>query len=264
MADLQEAIVALRRFRAEHRVPTGSRPRLLVVPADEAQAALFRAEADSVRRLVRLEAVEVGSAPPTFPSAKLLAGRAELYLPLEGLLDLDEERARWTGSWPPWGPSGPGPRPSWPTRPSWRRPRLPWWPRPASAWPRSTRPWPRSAPSRPSLSGTRREATMGRFPSGPPWTGSRPGGEPAGRPTAPTGSTRRGRGRTCTRSTSRLTVSGNLHVGHVFSYCHTDVLAASSGCAGGRCSGRLGRQRAADRAPGRELLRGPLRPVAAL
>ena len=27
-------------------------------------------------------------------AAKLLAGRAELYLPLEGLLDLDEERAR--------------------------------------------------------------------------------------------------------------------------------------------------------------------------
>jgi valyl-tRNA synthetase len=94
MADLQEAIVALRRFRAEHRVPTTSRPRLLVVPADEAQAALFRAEADSVRRLVRLEAVEVGSPPQGTPSAKLLAGRAELYLPLEGLLDLEEERAR--------------------------------------------------------------------------------------------------------------------------------------------------------------------------
>jgi valyl-tRNA synthetase len=96
MADLQEAIVALRRFRAEHRVPSSSRPRLLVVPADEAQAALFRAEADSVRRLGRLEAVEVGSVGhgSVGPSAKLLAGRAELYLPLEGLLDLEEERAR--------------------------------------------------------------------------------------------------------------------------------------------------------------------------
>jgi valyl-tRNA synthetase len=94
MADLQEAIVALRRFRAEHRVPTTSRPRLLVVPADETQAALFRAEADSVRRLVRLESLEVGPPPQGRPAAKLLAGRAELYLPLEGLLDLEEERAR--------------------------------------------------------------------------------------------------------------------------------------------------------------------------
>ena len=94
MADLQEAIVALRRFRAEHRVPTASRPRLVVVAADEDQAALFRAEADSLRRLARLEAVEVEPAAPAVPTAKLLAGRAELYLPLEGLLDLDEERAR--------------------------------------------------------------------------------------------------------------------------------------------------------------------------
>jgi valyl-tRNA synthetase len=94
MADLQEAIVALRRFRAEHQVPSSSRPRLVVVPADDAQAALFRAEADSVRRLARLDAVEVASAAPSVPTAKLLAGRAELYLPLEGLLDLDEERAR--------------------------------------------------------------------------------------------------------------------------------------------------------------------------
>jgi valyl-tRNA synthetase len=94
MADLQEAIVALRRFRAEHRVPTGSRPRLVVVPAGDAQAGLFRAEADSVRRLARLEAVEVGSTPPAVPTAKLLAAGAELYLPLEGLLDLDDERAR--------------------------------------------------------------------------------------------------------------------------------------------------------------------------
>jgi valyl-tRNA synthetase len=94
MADLQEAIVALRRFRAEHRVPLSSRPRLVVVPARDDQGELFRAEADSVRRLARLEAVEVAEAAPAVPTAKLLAGGAELYLPLEGLLDLDEERAR--------------------------------------------------------------------------------------------------------------------------------------------------------------------------
>jgi valyl-tRNA synthetase len=94
MTDLQEAIVALRRFRAEHQVPSASRPRLVVVPAGDAQAALFRAEADSLRRLARLESVEVGTTAPASPTAKLLAGRAELYLPLEGLLDLDAERAR--------------------------------------------------------------------------------------------------------------------------------------------------------------------------
>jgi valyl-tRNA synthetase len=108
MAALQETIVALRRFRAEHQVPAARRPRLTVLPADDRQAALFQAEAESIRRLARLEAVEVlnpqppgpggsGGAPAASPmdqAAKLLAAGAELYLPLEGLLDLDEERAR--------------------------------------------------------------------------------------------------------------------------------------------------------------------------
>jgi valyl-tRNA synthetase len=94
MAGLQEAIVAIRRFRAEHHVPPSSRPRLVVVPAGDDQAALFRDEAERIRRLARLEAVEVASAAPAVPTAKLLAAGHELYLPLEGLLDLDEERAR--------------------------------------------------------------------------------------------------------------------------------------------------------------------------
>ncbi|HJU03403.1 MAG TPA: valine--tRNA ligase [Actinomycetes bacterium] len=94
MDDLQEAIVAIRRFRAEHHVPPSSRPRLVVVPAGDDQAALFRDEAERIRRLARLDEVEVASGAPSVPTAKLLAAGNELYLPLEGLLDLDEERAR--------------------------------------------------------------------------------------------------------------------------------------------------------------------------
>ncbi len=94
MADLQETIAAVRRFRAEHRVPPARRPRLAIVAAGEHQAALFRTEAESIRRLARLEAVEVGAAEAGQPAAKLLAAGAELYLPLAGLLDLEEERSR--------------------------------------------------------------------------------------------------------------------------------------------------------------------------
>jgi valyl-tRNA synthetase len=95
MADLQEVIAAVRRFRAEHGVPPSRRPRLTIVPAGDHQAELLRAEGDSVRRLARLESVEVG-APPTDDgaTAKLPAAGAELHLPLAGMLDLDEELAR--------------------------------------------------------------------------------------------------------------------------------------------------------------------------
>ncbi len=97
MTDLQEVIAALRRFRAEHHVSPGSKPRCTIVPADQRQAALFAAEASSVRRLARLAEFTVappGTAPTGEPATKLLAAAAELYLPLAGLLDLDEERRR--------------------------------------------------------------------------------------------------------------------------------------------------------------------------
>ena len=95
MSDLQEVIVAVRRFRAEHGVPPSRRPRLAIVPSGDHQAELLRAEGDSVRRLARLEVVEVGHPPASAGStAKVLAAGAELHLPLAGLLDLDEELAR--------------------------------------------------------------------------------------------------------------------------------------------------------------------------
>jgi valyl-tRNA synthetase len=128
MTDVQEVIAAVRRFRAEHAVPPSRHPRLRIVPTDPGQAELLAAERDSLVRLARLEAVEIApseragvgpegaaegaggaaegaggaaggarsgdGADGSGPAAKLLAAGAELYLPLSGLLDLDEERER--------------------------------------------------------------------------------------------------------------------------------------------------------------------------
>jgi valyl-tRNA synthetase len=95
MAALQELIVAVRRFRAEHGVPPSRRPRLVITPDGDHQTELLRASSDSIRLLGRLESVEVGPPPADAgPTAKLLAAGAELHLPLAGMLDLGEEVAR--------------------------------------------------------------------------------------------------------------------------------------------------------------------------
>ena len=62
------------------------------------------------------------------------------------------------------------------------------------------------------------------------------------------------------------TVSGSLHVGHVFSYTHTDLHRSLPAHARqrGLLPDGLGRQRPAHRAPGAELLRRALRPLAPL
>jgi valyl-tRNA synthetase len=91
---LQELVVAVRNLRAENKVSPG-RPVAVVVRGEAAQLDLVERLAEQIRPLARIESLTLardGSRPPVAASAVVQG--AEIFLPLEGLIDLDAERER--------------------------------------------------------------------------------------------------------------------------------------------------------------------------
>ncbi len=91
---LQELVVAVRNLRAEVNLPPGRRVPL-VVRGSAAQLDLVDRLSAQVRSLAKIEALTLsrdGARPPVAASA--VVHGAEVFLPLEGLIDVDEERLR--------------------------------------------------------------------------------------------------------------------------------------------------------------------------
>ncbi len=91
---LKQMVTALRRIRSELGVSPARQVPLLVQAGsadDRARLRRFDAQLRFLNRLERIEAVEGDSLPP---AAAGLVGELKLFVPLEGLVDLDAERAR--------------------------------------------------------------------------------------------------------------------------------------------------------------------------
>ena len=90
---LKQMVTALRRIRSELGVPPSKQVPLLVqagTAEDTARLARFDAQLRFLNRLERIDAI--AAEPP--PAATGLVGELKLFVPLEGLVDLDAERAR--------------------------------------------------------------------------------------------------------------------------------------------------------------------------
>src|SRR5690606_37378443 len=90
---LKQMVTGLRRIRSELGVSPSRQVPLLVqagTGGDAARLQRFDAQLRFLNRLERIEVVE--SDPP--PSAAGLVGELKLFVPLEGLVDLDAERTR--------------------------------------------------------------------------------------------------------------------------------------------------------------------------
>jgi valyl-tRNA synthetase len=91
---LQSIVVAVRNLRVESKLQPGKLVPV-VVRGHEAQLDLLDRLSSQVKPLARIETLTLardGSRPPVAASA--VVEGAEVFLPLDGLVDLDEERAR--------------------------------------------------------------------------------------------------------------------------------------------------------------------------
>jgi len=93
MVALQDTVTALRRFRADHGLPPATPIEVAAVASDGHRAVLTDA-GEALRRLAGVRSWTFVDAQPAGPVGKVVVPGAELYVPLGGLVDLDEERGR--------------------------------------------------------------------------------------------------------------------------------------------------------------------------
>ena len=90
---LKQMVTALRRVRSELGVSPGKQVPLLVQAGGEATRSRLQRFDSQLKFLNRLERIETIDGDPP-PAAAGLVGDLKLFVPLEGLVDLDAERAR--------------------------------------------------------------------------------------------------------------------------------------------------------------------------
>jgi valyl-tRNA synthetase len=94
MAAVQAVVEALRSFRADHDLSPAAQMEVTAV-ADEETTRVLSAGLDGITRLAGIQQWSFAQkAPQQHPVGKVVAAGAELYVPLAGLIDLAEERAR--------------------------------------------------------------------------------------------------------------------------------------------------------------------------
>jgi valyl-tRNA synthetase len=96
MAAVIDLISRVRNIRSELNVKPGDRVRVLVGAGEEALRDVFAANRDQIARLARASEINIGERldAPRASARAVLTGGAEVAVPLEGLIDFEQERER--------------------------------------------------------------------------------------------------------------------------------------------------------------------------
>lgn len=95
LEQIQAVVSAVRSVRSELNVPPNRRSDLYVRTNDEAYAELLQSHLEYFRSLARVETLHAGTSikKPPVSTSTVISG-AEIFVPLEGLIDLDLEKSR--------------------------------------------------------------------------------------------------------------------------------------------------------------------------
>ncbi|HEX8922502.1 MAG TPA: class I tRNA ligase family protein, partial [Pyrinomonadaceae bacterium] len=96
MSAVIDLISRVRNIRSELNVKPGDRVRVLIGASDEKLREVFATNTDQIARLARASEIHVGEQldAPRASARAVLAGGAEVAVPLEGLIDFAQERER--------------------------------------------------------------------------------------------------------------------------------------------------------------------------
>ena len=91
-----DLISRVRNIRSEMNIKASERVRILIAASDEKLRDVFSASAEQIARLVRASEVSVNEqlGAPRASARAVLTGGAEVAIPLEGLIDFEQERQR--------------------------------------------------------------------------------------------------------------------------------------------------------------------------
>jgi valyl-tRNA synthetase len=93
MSFLQQAVVEIRRFRHDHGIAPRARIEAVAV-APQAAAAILGEHRSSIESLAGLQSLVLADAPPGTGWSRVVAGAAEIWLPLSAVADPEAERQR--------------------------------------------------------------------------------------------------------------------------------------------------------------------------
>jgi valyl-tRNA synthetase len=97
MEALQELITLIRRLRKEYGVPEGAEVGVVLAGAPDHFQGTLESEGAALRMLARVGEIDLGGSLAGPGAHGVLVNGTELFLPLEGVIDLDREKERLRG-----------------------------------------------------------------------------------------------------------------------------------------------------------------------